>query len=86
MLQTMSSGNKAGFVWKRGSETVMVSNDYMCVPVVVYASAFVSLVHTRVLKWVSVCVSKIINQPQKRVVPLLCITVDHEGPEDERKR
>lgn len=34
---------------------------------------------------VSVCVSKIINRPQKRVIPLLCVRVDRRGPEEERK-
>lgn len=38
-----------------------------------------------VWKWVSVCVSKIINRPQKRVIPLLCVRAGRRGPEEERK-
>lgn len=35
-------------------------------------------------KWMSMCVSKIINRPQKRVIPLLCVRTDCRGPEEER--
>lgn len=56
--------------------------------VCICSSAYVSVVHARVLcveVGVSVCVSKIINHPQKRVIPLLCVRVDCRGSKEERK-
>lgn len=72
-------------VCARARARASLGDFHVCVAV--YASAFASVVHARVPKWVSecVCVSKIINHPQKRVIPLLCVRANREGPEEERK-
>lgn len=59
----------------------------MCVCWGICSSAFVSVVHARVteVEVMCVCASKIINRPQKRVIPLLCVREDGGGPEEERK-
>lgn len=68
-------------VCMRARARASLSDFHVCV------AAYASAVHARVPKWVSecVCVSKIINHPQKRVIPLLCVRADGEGPEEERK-
>lgn len=56
-------------------------NDSPCICVGVRVERFSSVARARVPKWVSecTCVSKIINRPQKRVIPPLCCPGELRG-------
>lgn len=73
-------------------ETDWVNRDYVHTVCVCARTNFGICICTSALMHVvmhvcclSLCVSKIIKRPQKRVIPLLCVRVDCGGPEEERK-
>lgn len=57
----------------------------VCICIRVYGLRACTEVGVSVHVCVCVGVSKIINPPQKRVIPLLCARADRKGPKEERK-